>query len=243
MSKYRCPRCGATHKDAVTSCRLCGMDMTGEHIPANMKEARKASKKKGIGSLTVWAVLAVLIIVVLGVALGLSRSDDPVTQVAGQIPGLTGATADGWEPLEDPEGGFVVQLPGTATQTRIPFDAAVDGEATAWTSAILDETEIVIAYAQVDPVAEGSSEKARLETLADDWAASQGTSVRDLSTSNFRGLEAVDTQLERYDLNGELAPAKAFLFTEGDTLYVVQVHSIYADMPQYVRVLNSLGLT
>lgn len=242
MSKYRCPRCGATHKEAVTSCRLCGMDMTGDHIPANMKEARRVTKKKGIAGLAVWAVLAVLVIVALGVALGLSRADDPVTQVAGQLPGLSGPTADGWDALEDPEGGFVVQLPGTATQTQVPFDGAVDGQATVWTAWILDETEIVVAYADVAPIAEGSSEAARLEGLADQWASAEGTTVRELDRSGFLGLEAVDTQLERYELDGELAPSKAFLFTKGDRLYVVQVHSIYSDMPQYVRVLNSLGL-
>lgn len=242
MSKYRCPRCGATHKEAVTNCRLCGMDMTGEHIPANMKEARQVTKKKGIGGLAVWAVLAVLAIVALAVALGLSRDDGTLDTVTDRIPGLSGPTEDGWEPLEDPEGGFVVQLPGTATQTQIPFAAATDGQATVWTSNILDETEIVIAYADVAPVEEGSSAKARLEDLDDAWAEAQGTTVRDSDTSGFLGLPAVDVQLERWDLNGELAPGKAFLFTEGDRLYVVQVHSIYADMPQYVRVLNSMSL-
>jgi hypothetical protein len=242
MSKYRCPRCGATHKDPVAHCRLCGMDMTGEHQPVGAERRTTSGKRSGVASIAVFGVLGVLAIAALAVALGLGGDDSGVDQLTDQIPGVRAETSDGWVPLEEPEGGFVVSLPGTATQTTVDFPPAVNGQATVWTATIADEIRMTVGWADLPPLPEGSSDAARLEQLADDWASAHGTSVRDLEQSDFSGLEAVDTTLRDTDLEGESANAKAFLFMRGDRMYVVMVESIYVDMPQYIRVLTSLSL-
>lgn len=240
MSKYRCPRCGATHKEQVLHCRLCGMDMTGDHQPIGADVRPSGKKRGGIASLAVFGVLGVLAVIALAVALGLTSSEtDDLTD---KIPGIRSETSDGWVPLQDDEGGFIVSLPGTATQTTVEFPPAVDGEATVWTATIADEIRITVGWADLPPLEEGSSDAARLEAMADAWAEANDTSVRDSQQSEFAGLEAIDTTLRDTDLEGESANAKAYLFMRDDRMYIVMVESIYVEMPQYTRVLTSLSL-
>jgi len=221
------------------------MDMSGEKVPYDMsgRRAGGSEKRKGLGSLVVFGILGVLIIGALGVALGLSNDGGSISKVTNRV-GLGGIDEDGWTQLDDPDGALTVELPGTATQTTVAFPPGKDGEMTVWTSEISDETKIMVGYADLQLTGEESdSEKVRLEELADQWAASQGTTVDTLDESKFPPYTAVDTKLSFFDLNGELAMAKTFLLLRGDRLYLVQVQSIYPDAPQYVRVLNSLQLT
>jgi len=243
MSKFHCPRCGATHKTLQAKCRLCGMDMSGEHVPFDMGARPPAEKPKGLGALLGFGILGVLIIGALGVAFGISDDGGRISQVSARI-GLGGLDADGWTALEDPQGSFIVEMPGTATQTTTSFPPGQNGEMTVWTSMISDETKIIVGFTDLELTgAESDSEKVRLEELAKQWATAQGTRLDRIDASAFRSYPAVDTRLAFFDLNGKLAAAKAFLILRGDRLYVVQVQSIYPDAPQYVRVLNSLELT
>ena len=244
MSKYRCPRCGATHKSDTGHCRLCGMDLSGTKIPASVPQARSAAAtKRGLGGIAVFGVLGVLVVAALAVAFGLSGDDSAVGDITENIPGVRGATSDGWEPVVDETGGFVVNLPGTATQTTVPFPPAVDGQATTWTSTIADEIRITVAYADLPPLDDSSSDAARLEAMADEWAAANGTTVRDSAESDFSGLPALDTTMRDTEVGGEPANVRAFLFVRGDRLFVVMVESIFVDIPQYTRVLTSLSLS
>lgn len=242
MSKYRCPRCGATHKDPVPHCRLCGCDMTGDHTPVG--PTRRAPKKdRGLAPLVIGGVVGVVAISVLALVLGLNADTSGVEDLTGKIPGVGGETADGWRPLEDADGGFVASLPGTATQTETAFAPAESGKATTWTTNIADEIRITVAYAFLPAAAEGETPEGRLIELADEWATAADTSVRTSELSAFAGLPARDTVLRSTDLEAGKANAKAFLFLRENRLYVVMVESIYLEMPQYTRVLASMELT
>lgn len=244
MSKDRCPRCGATHKDEVAHCRLCGMDMSGTKIPIGEIKGRAAtSGKKGLGGIAVFGIVGVLIVAALAVAFGLSGDDSGVDAITDNIPGVQGQTSDGWEPLIDESGGFVVSMPGTATQTTVPFAPAEDGEATVWTSTINDEIAVTVAYADLPPAPEGTSDAARLEAVADDWAAANDTVVRNAAESAFKGLEAIDVSLRDTEVDGEQANARAFFFVRDDRVHIVMVESIFVDLPQFTRVLASMELT
>lgn len=243
MSKYRCSRCGATHRNEAKSCRLCGMDLTGEHIPLYTKEARQdTGRRRGIGSLAAWGALGVLAIGALAVGLGLTDQDESVRDVAQDVPGLDLTSPDGWQAVEDPEGEIVFDLPGTATQTEAAFSGTADGQATAWTAEILDETVIVVLYGDLPPEPEGSTDRLRLEALADTWAADQGTTVRDSSVGTFRGQPSIDVELDRWPTD-DPRPGRAYLILRDDRVYVVQVHSIYPELSQFPRVLESLEFT
>lgn len=243
MSKFRCPRCGATHKTEAAHCRLCGMDMSGDKIPAVTGVVGKGPQsKRGLGAIAVFGILGVLVIAALAVAFGLSGDTDGVDAITENIPGVRNRTADGWDPLQDDAGQFVVNLPGTATQTTVPFAPATDGQATVWTATVADEIKITVAYADLPPLSDASSDAARLEAMADAWAEAKGTRVRETTEADFAGLPALDTTMNDTELEAGEANVKAFFFTRGDRLYVVMVESIYVDVPQYTRVIASLTL-
>lgn len=243
MSKYRCSRCGATHRNEATQCRLCGMDLTGEHIPLYQKPRQQKQKKRGIGTLAAWGALGVLAIAAIALALGLTKDDANVREAAKEVPLVDLSGPDGWQPVEDPDGGIVFDMPGTATLTEVPFTAASDGEASVWTSEILDETEIRVLYADVPAAAEGDTDRLRLEAMAEAWAAHNGTTVRDSDVTTFRGSPAIDVELDRWSDSGDPRPGKAFIVLRDDRVYVVQVHSIYPALTQYPRVVESLDFT
>ncbi len=90
MSKYRCPVCGATHKDQPTKCRLCGQDMSGSStVPAYTGGSRQADEKQGgLGSLALIAIVGVLAIGVLAIVLGFTGSNSFIDNIRDKIPGL-----------------------------------------------------------------------------------------------------------------------------------------------------------
>jgi hypothetical protein len=244
MSKYRCSRCGATHRNEERLCRLCGMDLTGEHIPLYTKQEKQDSgKRRGIGSLAAWGALGVLAVGALAIALGLTDQDEAVREAAQSAPVLDLSSPDGWQAVEDPEGGVVFDLPGTAIQSETPFSATTDGQATVWTADILDETRIQVLHGELPEPTEADTDRLRLEALADAWAAQTGTTVRDSTVGTFAGEPAIDVELNRWPTD-DPRPGRAYIVIRDDTrVYVVQVHSVYPELSQFPRVVDSLEFT
>ena len=112
MAKYRCPSCGASHKDAPSSCRLCGYIMDGSvEIPSGGAQARAPIEKKG--GLGGFALIGLLVVVLLGagaVIFHLTSGNATVAKVIDKLPGQS-APPDGWKTVTDAEGGFTVSLP------------------------------------------------------------------------------------------------------------------------------------
>ena len=79
MSKYRCPVCGATHKEEPYVCRMCGY-----RIAENMGSLEVGDTgtkplirtRSGFGRPILVALLGVVVLVVAAVGLGFVRTDD-----------------------------------------------------------------------------------------------------------------------------------------------------------------------
>ena len=87
MAKYRCPICGAAHKEPPTHCRLCGQDMRdAAFVPMTPKGARVATKqRKGTLRIGVLGALAVLAILVLALVLGFRGDDTEIIDEVVQV--------------------------------------------------------------------------------------------------------------------------------------------------------------
>lgn len=244
MAKYRCTRCGATHNKGEAICRLCGMDLTGEHIPISGPQARQVEKKKrGIGSLAAIGLLLVLVLGALAIAFGLGESDDTVMNAVTNVPGVDFSPPSGWEPVEDPEGGLVFSMPGTATQTEVPLSFSTTGKADQWESWILDETQMLVLYAPVAPSTPDDTDRLRLEAMAEAWTAQNGTTVRDSEIVGYRGQPAIDVTPNRWP-EDDPRPARALIVLRDDEqAVIIQVQSIKPALTQFNTLVDSLSFT
>lgn len=243
MAKYRCTRCGATHNKGEAICRLCGMDLTGEHIPISGPTARKEEeKKRGIGSLAAVGLLLVLLLGALAIAFGIGESDDTVINAVTNVPGVDFSPPSGWEPVEDPEGGLVFSMPGTATQTEVPLSFSTTDKADQWESWILDETQMLVLYAPIEPGEHGDTDRLRLEAMAEDWVAQNGTTVRDSTVVTYRGYPAIDVTPNRWPTE-DPRPARALIVLRGEQAVILQVQSIKPALTQFDTLTSSVGFT
>lgn len=243
MSKYRCPVCGATHKDQPSKCRLCGQDMSGAStIPAYTGGSRQLDAKKGgLSKLLFIGLGLVLVIGILAVVLGVTGTNDFIRNARDEIPGMSN-TDDGWVTLDDPSGGFVAQMPEGYEKRFVDFAPATSGRLDQWSSLIGNETDLTITYGKVNSPPDTSA-KVTLEGLAETWASTLGGKVEDSAESGFAGYPAIDVMVRDLTLEDETATARAMLILRGDTLYVLQSESIYPDHPQYMRLLSGFQFT
>lgn len=212
-------------------------------IPLAPPTARTAvGRRKGIGPLFLIAAAGVIGLLGLAVLLGLTDDRAFLDDLRDRIPGLAPAGEDGWQAVDDGDGGFTAELPGEPTERFAPFPPAVGGRMDQWVATLGKETELTISYAEVTRPA-GTSDKAALVELGDAWATRLGGDVDERSETSFAGLPALVLTVDRLEYQGEIATARALLVLNGDTLYVVQSLSVYPDHPQFGRVANSLTFT
>jgi hypothetical protein len=249
MSKYRCPVCGAAHKQQPEKCRLCGQDMGGPNTVPIITGARQVvTKRSGLTDLGLIAVAGVAAIALLAVGLGFTGSSGFVDNIRERIPGLAPDRSDGWQPLDDADGGFVAQMPEDRTKQFAPFTPGQDGRLEQWVAPIGWETELSIYYARLATPPTDDAWRPYLEELADTWAQSLGGRAEDITERAFRGHPGMTTTVEGLRMldpegNLEVATAKAWLVLRGETLYLVQSLSVYRDHPNFERLAGSIEFT
>jgi len=251
MAKTRCPICGATHKEDAHQCRICGavMDGTVDQRGAVALQTRPATgKKKGIGAVALPGIAAVAVILVLAIVLGFTTGDLSAAKIRDEIPFLR-THSDGWVKVDDPQGGFTVEMPSSRQTTSAAFDSATNGRLTGWTAPIGSETTLVVLYGKVTTLPNETS-IATLQRVVDaDVARTKSTSgTREVkldkqTQTDFRGYPAIEYQLSGNDVYGKYGYEKAVVFLKGDQLYSLASLSIYKDHPQYDRFVNSFAFT
>lgn len=244
MAKYRCPRCGATHKEQTEQCRLCGQRMVSEHDVAQYTGGarQQIDKPKGLGKLFFIALGGVLVIALVALVLGLVPSNSFINSIRDKIPGLKVDSSDGWRQVEEPGGSFVAQFPGEPTTRTIPFSASPDNRITSVVVKVGDETELSVSYGTVSQIGEESA-KAELERLGDIWAAQTGFKVSQRTETGFMGYPALLLEQTEGKLLGQYATQRSMLVLKGDRLYVIQSTSVYKDHPQFERLANGVAFT
>jgi len=272
MSTYRCPICGANHKDNVAHCRLCGADMTGRPLPVDTgigapPPIPPAGSVKGI----VFIGIGLVLVLALGaVFFGFIRN----TQVETVATNVFGKHTDGWttqnEPDETQPGGtsassgsvgrFSVELPGDRIRETIDFTGTNDGKLTVWTAKIGDDMTLQAGWGNVTPPPPGSGPEGTfkdqgptrqifLRELAANWMKANGINAGNVSESTtfFGGMPAysVKTQTANTKLKDKPAYTQIAFGLNGDKLYVLIVTSVFRpqDTDQLDKMQSTFQLT
>lgn len=170
MAKYRCPECGASHKELEEHCRLCGAPIANPVIVRTATIDKSVSadrfRPKGIGHYAIIGVVIIAVIALAGLALGVIEGGDEVDQVRGEIPVL-GRAPDAWFDWADPDEVLIVEVPAKTEEVDDPFTLDDAGTAVrAWTTSVGDVTFIFGYTEGLDFDAEDDSDEAR-QTLTD----------------------------------------------------------------------------
>lgn len=242
MATYRCPICGASHKEQPAHCRLCGQDMRDQAlVPQTSKGARAATKtRKGTARIAMIGVLGVLAVLAVAVIFGFSGDDTFINNIRARIPGLSSTEDEGWSRLTDDGAGYSVELPDTRTEAFAPFGPSTTGRVEQWVAPIGAETDLSTSYATVALPA-GQDDTVAVGELADSWAASLGGEVDRRDEVDFSGYPGQIITVDGLRLDGETASVQALVVLRDDRFYVVQSFSIYPDHPQWSRVANSFA--
>lgn len=269
MSKYRCPICGAVHKQYQPNCRLCGQSLSGENIPVNApKAATPGSANTSIKGVFFIGALVVIVILVAAVAFGVVQSNRAI-ESAKEV--VLQENTDGWSPLvcvvegtstettptcTVPQGqGFSVELPGDRTKSITPFALAEGQKMETWSTTISDDTLLEVVFAPVTDPQTGApadpKDELALQRIADAWLQTKGLTRETDATgasevkvdeTTFRGHPAliITTPSSDVTLKNEDAYLQTMLVLRGDVLFVVQTTSIYENAEQFDRMRQTM---
>lgn len=252
MSKYRCPVCGATHKEQPEKCRLCGQYL-GSRLtgPALQPEVRQAAgTRRGVADVAVLMIGGVLVIALIFVVLGLTGSNSFLENIRDKIPGLARTEDDGWEEVDDADGGFRVDLPDTAERANATYTLAENSRLEQWVANIGAEVELSVGYATLDADFElDPKSDASVNGLANVYQSTVNANFRqDPQRTSFRGYPATTGTIDGLmmaDSNGVNWPAtiKVLIVYKEHRAYVLASKSIYQDHPNFGRMVNSFEFT
>jgi hypothetical protein len=248
MASVRCPGCGAKNSVGAVKCRLCGFDLRGHsELPMSQPKAGSAQLRSGsLKGVVLMAVLAVGAIVLAGVLLGILPGGDVLTDLRNKVPAIAAKSSDGWEEFTEPAANFKATMPTDRAQQQVPFQWSTSGTADQWVSTLgpdsNPDTTLTVQWSTI-PVDSAQTTAARLTSLSLAWADSMGGKVSDSEETSFQGQPALLVQVEGMkNSTGDRVTVRALLIERGDTLYVLASRSIYADHPQFDRLVNGFAM-
>ncbi len=248
MSKYRCPVCGATHREMPDQCRLCGQQMGSSAVVGDFSGSRQVvAQRKGLGGIMVFAIVGVVVLAVALAYAGLGPGAKQIDQGIARI-GLK-PRANGWSELSDPVGRFAADMPtNQREESRGVASPLSTNKATSWTVNLSDETLVTIAYVQLDSsgttsttAPPASDVPAKTVDVALLQSRAMGARMKEFLTNNgakdvkvtdsgFAGYNAQFIEATRYQdsaLPGRELYVRGTVFVRGDTAYLVWLRSIY----------------
>ena len=241
---------------------------TGPPPQATTSASMLVGNQGGTKGVFLLGAALVIVLVVAAVIFGVARSNSVVESGKN----LFVKNADGWTPQSEPDdkqgppatgasndiGHFVVDLPGDRIHEEVPFSATKSGKITAWTAKVGKDTKIQVGWGKVTPPTPGAGPQGTspdpgptirnfLKQISLAWAAQNA--LTDLtykqSEASIAGQPAylISSISPKFKLDGKDAFGWLGLTLKGDTLYVIQVLSIYGDAPQFDRVAGTLQIT
>jgi hypothetical protein len=272
MSKYRCPICGAVHKQFQPNCRLCGQSLSADNIPTTAPAAAAPTgSKSGIKGVFFLGAAIVLVILVGAVAFGVVQSNRAIEEAKELV---LQQNTDGWSPLvcvvegastettptcTVPAGqGFSVELPGDRTKSNTAFTAAAGQKMETWSTTISDDTQLEVIFGKVNDPQTGApvdpTDKLALQRIADEWMAAKGL-TREIESTGSSEVKVDETSFGGYPtlvvttpssdvtINNQPAYLQTMFVLRDDVLFVVQTTSIYENAEQFSRMIDSLAFT
>jgi hypothetical protein len=211
--------------------------------PKAGSEAMKSGSLKGVLGL---ALLSVLAIALGGVLLGFLPGGDVITDIRNEVPFLATETSDGWEEFVQADARFSATMPVDRVEQQAPFVAGTAGTIDEWVSTLgpddNPDTVLTVGWTTV-PAPADENVDASLTSLSIAWAGSLGGEVAKTSETTFQGYPALLVKIDglRND-EGDLVTIRALLVRRREQQFVVESRSVYADHPQFDRLVNGFTL-
>lgn len=241
MAKYRCPQCGAVHKEDLIHCRLCGSSM-GEEGREPILTKKPATARRSSSGLAVALAVGLALVMALALAavsFGWVGSSETVQQVANNVPGVGDPAPDGWVRIPDEAASWSYELPGPEpSEETVGFSPAVDG-LTGWTSQITGLATVSALSGTLDDDP-GDRQRQVLEELAAQYVAETSGRVASTDEMTVGGFQALRVEVDDRALDGDFAMGEVVLVLRDDRLYVLDVTSTDEDPPQSDRLLGSV---
>jgi hypothetical protein len=257
MSKYRCPICGAAHKEQVANCRLCGQSMAPNAIPAYEQDVKQeVHTDKSIKGVALIGAGLVIAIVLGAVLFGVLRPTKQLEQVSDLA---TGNRHDGWATTSSDTGKFTVDMPGEVTKESVDLAITTTGKVTGVTTYVPlktnPDTYLLVASGPItlpatppgSALSAAAAQNLLKDTVLPQWLAAnklalvegeqQETGIAGYPALTFKTL-APKLKLQGKDAYGQVA----FVLT-GSTVYVIETISIYKDADQQDHMLSTFAVT
>ncbi len=259
MPKYRCPVCGATHREMPDFCRLCGQQMGEEVSVGDFKGARTVVvQKKGLGGIMFMAIGLVVLIAVGLAVLGIGPGGTQIDKLTSKLPGVSRPT--GWTELRDEDGKFVVNFPSNGRKQNKDATNPITGEkGTSWSVLLSEETLITVTYAKTAgagtttttaaPAGSAAPRDPALvrirgigETYAEKLKTDSGlVSKRDDQNAFGFAAQYIEAANQTDPAIKNRVNLRSMFWIRDDTMYVIEVRSVYSidKMTQFDNVLQS----
>jgi hypothetical protein len=216
--------------------------VVGDAVSRNVQ----GPKKKGIKSLILIAVGAVLLISVAAVALGAVNNDKNIEKVTKAVPGLSPTDADGWSTTTDPTCGITVDFPGERTQET------TDGT-TRWVATVGKDEALTVTCKDLDESQTKTTEqtaKEYLEAFAQADATERGGEVLRVTEQPLGGVQGIYVEGRAPMASNDVLIAKgadpdvsswsrASYTVKDGRLYVVKVDGVSKEPTAWDRFVNS----
>jgi len=241
-NQVRCPTCGA--KNERLRCRICGQDLRDDvEMPLTQPKPGSAEIRSArLSGVFFLAVGGVVLLGVLALLLGVVYGPRWLSNVRNQIPFLSQQSEDGWTSFTEPDARFSAEMPVDRDQVTVPLAAATTGSAPQWQAGLggtstVPDTVLSITWATVPAIAPENVE-ASLTSIAEQWGADLGGRVETNDEMTFEGLPARRVEVTRLQQGNESATVDAVLVLRRDQLVIIESRSVYADHPQFTRLVN-----
>jgi ribosomal protein L40E len=246
-TKVRCPACGAKNDGEARKCRICGQDLRDSAerpltMPQPGSEAMRSARLSGV---VLVAVLAVVGLGLLALLFGVVEGPRWLSDARNRLPLVGQTPSDGWTAFEEPSGSWEGELPVDRTEETLVFPTADTGSARQWISRLggtstVPDTELSIVWTTV-PTPEGEQVQSSLASAGEAWARLLGGVTSRNDEAGFQGLPARRVTVTDLRQGEERATAEVVLIRRGEQLVILQSRSIYADHPQFSRLVDGFG--
>ena len=246
-TKMKCPNCGAKSDSAATRCRICATDIRpGAEQPLTRPEPGatqfRSARLSGILLIALGGIIVLLIIALLT---GAVEGPRWLTNAINKVPFISQQADDGWTTFEEPGARWSAEMPVDRVQGTGPFPGTVSGSADQWLSVLggtstIPDTELIIIWTTV-AFPPGENINASLSTTAEQWGNQLGGKVTRNDEATFRGLPARRVTITGLEQGKDDATIEALMTRRRDQLIVVVSRSVYADHPQFARLVDNFN--
>jgi hypothetical protein len=247
MATHRCPECGATHKQAIGQCRLCGAPLdtavTVRTTAIDKSVAAERFKTRSIAHF-VWIGLAVGAAIVIGAFVFGAIESNALDRAWNKMPWVDDDAVTRFDWV-DPNEKVIVEVSAIPTENDGDGTFDLGAETLSWVTSAGDTTYYVgytegLDFEASDDAVE-SETRLLLSGAIEDLADQQGGRVvEEGDVFAYQDGAAMDAVLDELNLPGGVAFGTVRMVVTGGELYVVETIDYEAESDLATNFRDSL---